>query len=80
MESEREHLLEDRDRRLHMRDTSVFGPGAVPWNVHTQLRGNRKVLMPHDGPIRIRCLVEEECVDGETGIAKDAGRELAQDW
>jgi hypothetical protein len=75
MKPNRQHLLEDGNRRLHVWNVSLLGPGTETGHLLPFTRRDGEVLVPDDLPVRSGRLVEEECANREAGGAKDRSGE-----
>ena len=80
VEANRQHVLEDRGRRLDVRHASLLGPWTVARGLDPALRGYGEVLVPNDLPVRVGSFVEEEDADREARVAEDCRGELPKRW
>lgn len=70
MEADRQHGREEIGGRFDMSDTCLHRPGAKALPIMTFHDGYRQVLVPENGPIGLRRLVEEEGANGD-GVQAD---------
>src|SRR5215468_6577523 len=76
-EAQRQHVLQDADRRLDVDDAALDAPGTITFDVGALLDGNSPVLMPGDRPIRGGTLVEEQYARRPRGVFRLPCRERA---
>lgn len=65
-----QHVFKNGDWRLNVCDTGLLAPRTKSRNFDAPTCGNREILMPHDLPVRIRRLVEEDRAYGEAVSAQ----------
>lgn len=53
-----EHLLEEIDRRLDMRNTMLRAPLPEAGKLGAGAKGQRQILMPRNEPVRFRAFIE----------------------
>ena len=78
MDAEREHMLEDFNRRLYVRDAGFLAPRSVTGNIVALRSGYRQVLVPNDFPVRLGSLVEEQRAHGEARRTENGSRERSE--
>jgi hypothetical protein len=64
MESDGEHLLQDRDGRLDVNDAILGGPGPISRHIFLPFDRDGQVLMPDYLPVGVRRLVKQNGADG----------------
>ena len=78
MNADRQHLLENLDRWLHVWHAGLVCPSAIARDIDAVLRGHGQVLMPDDFPVRVGRFIEEEGANGEARLAEDRTSESPQ--
>lgn len=68
--SDGEHLLQNRDRRPNMNDTGLVRPGSPTLDVEFFANGNHTILVPSYLPVRFWIFVEENSPYCETLMPK----------
>ena len=63
VQTKRQHLLQNFDRRLDVLDAGLHRPGSVSRNIDSFSDRDRPVLMPCHFPIRTWSLVEKNAAD-----------------
>jgi len=71
VQAQRDHVLENIGRRLHVRDAALIRPRSIAGYVGALSSGDCEVLVPNNFPVRVRRLVEEERPHRETTLAED---------